>query len=203
MPTYLKLGNHKLTGGRQPVQQLRCVGGEICNLVNVTYVVCFSDEIGRSFCDWPNQSNLISHFLFRLAGSTRWSCEHKELPDFVDFDNISVSCENSNVRDEVIGNSCHMNYSLQLPTERLDSIPSLMFRQLTCVGDKNLCDEYAPSTVDCKIVGFSNGNVKWKCFAILGSNVEFNDSQFNVSCEDAPYLKNADNVIIQHSCRLR
>lgn len=65
-------------------------------------------------------------------------------------------------------------------------------RQLLCVGDRNLCDEYAPSTVTCMYEEL----LRWKCESSLRNGVLFNE--LNVECESAP----TDKFIIEGSCKL-
>lgn len=132
----------------------------------------------------------------------------------MNFDKYTVSCDNTKgpFGDEVIQGSCSMEYTLQVKTERLKSVQTLFLqkhlettgfkplKQLRCIDDNNLCDEYAPSTVTCKNSGYTNGNIGWKCDALNRDYVKFN--RLSVNCEKKPGSENTDDII-KGSCSLR
>lgn len=72
-------------------------------------------------------------------------------------------------------------------------------KQLSCLDDQNLCDEYAPSIVTCNNKGSFNGNTKWDCEPNL-ENVELANQEVN--CEMAPGF-GQPYYIIEGSCGLR
>lgn len=72
--------------------------------------------------------------------------------------------------------------------------------QLTCVGDRNLCNpRYKPTVVQCYNVGSDGNDVQWRCEAELDSDVAFDN--IDVSCEG--YYAPEDEYILQGSCGLK
>lgn len=195
----LTLRENQLTGGRKPIKQLRCVGG--CDIANVSLVTCSKGIFRPTF-----PLDLIQ---------TTWSCRDAALPSFVNVDKVSISCDRvgGHFDDEVVIDSCGLEYRLRVKTEKLVTVRSLFLRkdretvgfkplkQLNCVGDTKLCALYAPSTVICKNLDYVfNGNIRWQCNAPLGIDVKFDD--LNVNCENPPGFKYTDIVIVG-SCSLR
>lgn len=75
-------------------------------------------------------------------------------------------------------------------------------KQLTCIGDQNLCALYKPDSVFCYNNNFQNilGSSSWKCDAPLVPDVQF--EKIDVQCDkvpDSPY----DDLVVEGSCRLR
>jgi len=82
-----------------------------------------------------------------------------------------------------------------LNTRDNDLIP-----QLDCAYNPLNDDNALPRDVICNNVGFDNtGAIKWKCEAIMGSNLEFDNLQ--VSCEG--YSAPGDEYVKEGSCSLR
>lgn len=187
------------------------MGGEICDVVNVSFAVCFQD--GKNF-SWLRVDRFISIFFLQIANPTVWNCKDNELPSFVNFDKLLVFCENATgpFGDEVVLGSCGMEYSLQVKTIKLISVKTLQLfddqnttgfkiqKQLRCVDDKNLCGEHAINGVVCDNLGYINGIIGWKCLASSRNDVKLN--RYTVSCENAPGSNQYD-IIIKDSCSLR
>lgn len=70
-----KLLRSRLTKGLSPVSQLRCVGGDLCRLVNISFLVCVKNmpkNRGNIFFCTDSNCTTSSDSFYRLAMPHQW-----------------------------------------------------------------------------------------------------------------------------------